>query len=71
MIWLTEKIEQGRHEIDVTDWLRNGFAPCLTWQPNQERNTRSFFEHCFFSEEMMCAQAVTMVARVHNDRFVG
>src|SRR5207247_8916728 len=68
MIRLAEEIEQCRYKIDVTDWLLNGFAPCLTWQPDQERNARGLFEHCFFPKEMMRAQAVAVVARVHDNR---
>src|SRR6266496_738058 len=70
MVWLAEKIKQRWHKIDVTDWLLNSFDARLTRKPNQQGNTRGFFEHCFLPEEMMRAQAVAMIARVHNDRSV-
>src|SRR4029077_3065183 len=68
MSWLPEKFEQRRYEIDMTHCLRNHFAAPLIGQPNQQRNARSFFEHCFLPEDMMRAKAVAVVARVHNDR---
>src|SRR5262245_48057946 len=70
MVGLAEKIKQRRHEIDVTDWLPNSPGTCLTRNPDQQGNTRSFFKHCFFPKEMMRPQAVAMIARVHNDRVV-
>src|SRR5437867_13247893 len=70
MIRLAKKIEQRRHEIDVTHRLRNDFAAFLTRQPDQVRNARGFFEHYLFPEQMMRAEAVAVVARVHDDRFV-
>ena len=70
MIWLAEKIKQRWHKIDVTDWLLNSLSACLTREPDQERNARGFFEHCFFPEQVMRAQAVAMIARVHNDRVI-
>src|SRR6266480_6943850 len=71
MARLAKKIKQRRHKIDVTDWLRNGFGTCLTKDSNQQRNMGSFLEHCFFPEQMMRAQAVAMIACVHNDRVFG
>src|SRR5437867_1519057 len=71
MIRLAEKIKQRRYETDVTNRLLNGFGACLTRKSNQERNARCFFEHCFFPKKMMRAQAVAVVARVHNNRVVG
>src|SRR5262249_21044639 len=51
----------------MTDCLANSLGPCLTREPDQKGNTRSFFEHCFLPEKMMRAQAVAMIARVHNN----
>src|ERR1043166_1359299 len=68
MARLTKKVEQGRHEIDVAHCMRNHLRACLARQSNQPRDARGFFEHCFFSEEMMRAQAVAVVARVHHNR---
>jgi hypothetical protein len=70
MIRLTEEVKQRWHKIDVTHRVRNSFARSLARQPNQEWNTCGFFEHCFFSEEMMGAQAVAVVARVHDNSIV-
>ena len=70
MFGLAEKIKQGRHEIDVTNWMRNSFGACLTRKLDQEGNASRFFEHCFFPEEMMRPQAVTMIASVHNNRVI-
>ena len=67
VLWLAKKIEECRYEVDVTHRLRNDFAAFLTVKPDQERNPRSLFEHYFFAEQMMRAQAVAMVARVHDD----
>src|SRR6266568_901511 len=52
----------------MTHWLRNYFTARLVRQPNQQRNARGFFEHCFFPEKVMRAKAVAVVARMHNDR---
>src|SRR5438132_7687154 len=70
MFRLAKKIEQRRNEIDMTHRLRNDFAAFLTRQPDQVRNARGFFEHYLFPEQMMRAQAVTVIARVHDDRIV-
>src|SRR5436305_3848915 len=40
---------------------------CLTRQVNQKWNARGFLEHCFFPEELMRAETVAMIARVHHD----
>src|SRR2546423_8443277 len=48
--------------------MRNHLLPRLAREPNQPWNARGFFEHGFFPEKMMRAQAVAVVARVHHDR---
>src|SRR5215468_6684164 len=68
MVRLAEKIKQGWHEIDVTDWLPNSFDARLTRESNQEGNPRGFFKHCLFPKEMVRTQTVAMIARVHDDR---
>ena len=50
--------------------MLDSFGTGLTREPDQEGNTRGFFEHCFFPEQVMPAQAVAMIARVHNDRVI-
>src|ERR1700756_1010752 len=70
MVWLPEKIKQRWHKIDVTDWLWDTRGACLSRKPNQQRNACGFFELCFFYEKMMRAQAVAVIACVHNDRVI-
>jgi hypothetical protein len=54
----------------VTDRTLDSFGAGLTREPDQEGNTRGFFEHCFFPEQVMRAQAIAMIARVNNDRVI-
>src|SRR4029077_14557743 len=67
---LTKQLQQGRQKIDVTDGLIDSHAATLPRHPNQIRHPRCFFEHHFLSKKLMCAEAVPMVARVHNDRLL-
>ena len=67
---LTKQLQQGWQKIDVIDWLIDPDAATLPRHPNQIRHPRRFFEHHFLAKKLMCAEAVTMVTRVHDNRLV-
>ena len=60
---LTEEVEQRRHPVDVTYRTRNDFAIALTGQSNQQRNTRGFFKHYLFAEQMMIESSARVLAK--------
>src|SRR5438876_1061390 len=72
LIWfgLTQEIEQSRKEVDMTHRLNNPQALALAGQSNKIGNAHRFFEHDFFSKQMMRPKHISVIAGVDNNGFI-